>query len=175
MIPLHLSDGGLGFAFSQSCRAFIIHCCDFLIRSKFRRPRNAVERALVYPWVGVVLGSWVGIIPIALDWDRPWQVRCTWSIIHSACTNIRTGMAANPCLRCSTRLHPFFNYGCHCRSNIPESYRACLNLPGNLPLNQPCTVDATLRKDSMTPYPLLAGLQETGPRSQALLGMRSFL
>ncbi|KAJ3523288.1 hypothetical protein NMY22_g11507 [Coprinellus aureogranulatus] len=36
-------------------------------------PRNAVERALVYPWVGVMLGSWSGVIPIALDWDRPWQ------------------------------------------------------------------------------------------------------
>ncbi|KAF8153303.1 GPI biosynthesis protein family Pig-F-domain-containing protein [Crassisporium funariophilum] len=35
--------------------------------------RNAVERALVYPAVGTVVGCWVGIIPIALDWDRPWQ------------------------------------------------------------------------------------------------------
>lgn len=36
-------------------------------------PRNTVERALVYPCVGAVFGSWIGIIPIALDWDRPWQ------------------------------------------------------------------------------------------------------
>lgn len=29
---------------------------------------------MVYPAVGAVLGSWLGVIPIALDWDRPWQV-----------------------------------------------------------------------------------------------------
>lgn len=37
-------------------------------------PRNGVERALVYPAIGTVVGCWLGIIPIALDWDRPWQV-----------------------------------------------------------------------------------------------------
>ncbi|KAF8177657.1 GPI biosynthesis protein family Pig-F-domain-containing protein [Pholiota molesta] len=36
-------------------------------------PRNGVERALVFPAIGTVLGCWLGIIPIALDWDRPWQ------------------------------------------------------------------------------------------------------
>lgn len=25
-------------------------------------------------FLGGILGSWVGAIPIALDWDRPWQV-----------------------------------------------------------------------------------------------------
>jgi len=35
--------------------------------------RNPVERALVYPAVGTFIGCWIGIIPIALDWDRPWQ------------------------------------------------------------------------------------------------------
>ncbi|KIM41241.1 hypothetical protein M413DRAFT_445279 [Hebeloma cylindrosporum] len=35
--------------------------------------RNPVERALVYPAVGTLLGCWIGIVPIALDWDRPWQ------------------------------------------------------------------------------------------------------
>ncbi|KAJ3995388.1 GPI biosynthesis protein family Pig-F-domain-containing protein [Lentinula boryana] len=34
---------------------------------------NPIERAMVYPAVGAVLGSWLGTIPIALDWDRPWQ------------------------------------------------------------------------------------------------------
>jgi phosphatidylinositol glycan class F len=29
---------------------------------------------MVYPAVGVALGSWTGAFPIALDWDRPWQV-----------------------------------------------------------------------------------------------------
>ncbi|KAH7883099.1 GPI biosynthesis protein family Pig-F-domain-containing protein [Phlebopus sp. FC_14] len=36
-------------------------------------PRNAIERAIVYPAVGAVAGAWTGTIPIALDWDRPWQ------------------------------------------------------------------------------------------------------
>lgn len=35
--------------------------------------RNPLERALVYPSVGALIGAWAGIIPIALDWDRPWQ------------------------------------------------------------------------------------------------------
>ncbi|KAJ4478239.1 GPI biosynthesis protein family Pig-F-domain-containing protein [Lentinula aciculospora] len=34
---------------------------------------NPVERAVVYPAMGAILGSWLGAIPIALDWDRPWQ------------------------------------------------------------------------------------------------------
>lgn len=40
-----------------------------------RRPRTPVERALVYPAVGAVIGCWAGAIPIGLDWERPWQVR----------------------------------------------------------------------------------------------------
>jgi len=32
-----------------------------------------IDRALVYPAIGTVVGSWLGCIPIALDWDRPWQ------------------------------------------------------------------------------------------------------
>ncbi|KIK68401.1 hypothetical protein GYMLUDRAFT_35812 [Collybiopsis luxurians FD-317 M1] len=36
--------------------------------------RGPVERAMVYPAVGTIIGSWLGVIPIALDWDRPWQV-----------------------------------------------------------------------------------------------------
>lgn len=35
--------------------------------------RNAVERAVVYPVIGTMVGCWTGVIPIALDWDRPWQ------------------------------------------------------------------------------------------------------
>ncbi|KAF8727142.1 hypothetical protein AX14_004733 [Amanita brunnescens Koide BX004] len=35
--------------------------------------RNSLERVLVYPVIGVLVGSWLGAIPIALDWDRPWQ------------------------------------------------------------------------------------------------------
>ncbi|KAI1792460.1 GPI biosynthesis protein family Pig-F-domain-containing protein [Ganoderma leucocontextum] len=36
-------------------------------------PRTPVERALVYPAVGTVTGAWLGVIPIGLDWERPWQ------------------------------------------------------------------------------------------------------
>jgi len=36
-------------------------------------PRNPIERAIVYPAAGAALGCWAGVIPIALDWDRPWQ------------------------------------------------------------------------------------------------------
>ncbi|PBK63734.1 hypothetical protein ARMSODRAFT_962765 [Armillaria solidipes] len=35
--------------------------------------RTPVERAIVYPAVGTLVGCWVGAVPIALDWDRPWQ------------------------------------------------------------------------------------------------------
>ncbi|KAG2753012.1 PIG-F-domain-containing protein [Suillus brevipes Sb2] len=37
-------------------------------------PRNPIERALVYPAVATLIGAWLGALPIALDWDRPWQV-----------------------------------------------------------------------------------------------------
>jgi len=37
------------------------------------RPRTAIERAMVYPAIGAMLGCWSGAIPIGLDWDRPWQ------------------------------------------------------------------------------------------------------
>ncbi|KAJ7130358.1 GPI biosynthesis protein family Pig-F-domain-containing protein [Mycena epipterygia] len=35
--------------------------------------RTPVERAMLYPAVGTIVGCWLGAIPIALDWDRPWQ------------------------------------------------------------------------------------------------------
>ncbi|KAJ7672492.1 GPI biosynthesis protein family Pig-F-domain-containing protein [Mycena polygramma] len=35
--------------------------------------RTPVERAMLYPAVGTMIGCWLGVIPIALDWDRPWQ------------------------------------------------------------------------------------------------------
>ncbi|KAI0342377.1 hypothetical protein BDW22DRAFT_1429219 [Trametopsis cervina] len=37
-------------------------------------PRNPIERSLVYPTIGALLGCWAGVIPIGLDWERPWQV-----------------------------------------------------------------------------------------------------
>ncbi|KAH9997006.1 GPI biosynthesis protein family Pig-F-domain-containing protein [Russula vinacea] len=38
-----------------------------------REARKPHERALLYPTYGTLLGAWVGVIPIGLDWDRPWQ------------------------------------------------------------------------------------------------------
>ncbi|KAF8336581.1 GPI biosynthesis protein family Pig-F-domain-containing protein, partial [Cantharellus anzutake] len=31
------------------------------------------ERFIVYPIIGVLVGAWLAAIPLALDWDRPWQ------------------------------------------------------------------------------------------------------
>lgn len=39
------------------------------------RLTTPLERSIVYPCYFVFFGSWLGAIPIALDWDRPWQVR----------------------------------------------------------------------------------------------------
>lgn len=39
--------------------------------------RTPLERATVYPVFGSLIGAWVGVIPMALDWDRPWQVSRT--------------------------------------------------------------------------------------------------
>ncbi|TXT13027.1 hypothetical protein VHUM_01428 [Vanrija humicola] len=36
-------------------------------------PENAAERALTFGLAGTLVGAWIGAIPLALDWDRPWQ------------------------------------------------------------------------------------------------------
>ncbi|KAG8711608.1 hypothetical protein FRC11_002351 [Ceratobasidium sp. 423] len=35
--------------------------------------RSPVDRAVVFPAIGAVLGCWLGVLPMPLDWDRPWQ------------------------------------------------------------------------------------------------------
>jgi len=43
---------------------------------------NTVERTMVYQAIGTIFGSWLGNIPIALDWDRPWQA---WPLAPAFC------------------------------------------------------------------------------------------
>ncbi|CAE6535039.1 unnamed protein product [Rhizoctonia solani] len=35
--------------------------------------RSPVDRAVVFPAIGAILGCWLGVSPMPLDWDRPWQ------------------------------------------------------------------------------------------------------
>lgn len=32
-----------------------------------------LETLILYPVIGAVVGAWMGAVPLALDWDRPWQ------------------------------------------------------------------------------------------------------
>ncbi|EGG03617.1 uncharacterized protein MELLADRAFT_117286 [Melampsora larici-populina 98AG31] len=40
-------------------------------------PKNELEIVLMWPAIGTCIGTWLGGIPIPLDWDRQWQ---TWPI-----------------------------------------------------------------------------------------------
>ncbi|CAE6433589.1 unnamed protein product [Rhizoctonia solani] len=35
--------------------------------------RSPVDRAVVFPAIGAIIGCWLGALPMPLDWDRPWQ------------------------------------------------------------------------------------------------------
>ncbi|CEL54890.1 Glycosylphosphatidylinositol anchor biosynthesis protein 11 OS=Yarrowia lipolytica (strain CLIB 122 / E 150) GN=GPI11 PE=3 SV=1 [Rhizoctonia solani AG-1 IB] len=35
--------------------------------------RSPVDRAIVFPAIGAIVGCWLGVLPMPLDWDRPWQ------------------------------------------------------------------------------------------------------
>jgi hypothetical protein len=37
------------------------------------RSFSPIETALLHPAVGALGGAWIGMIPLALDWERPWQ------------------------------------------------------------------------------------------------------
>ncbi|KIK48506.1 hypothetical protein CY34DRAFT_797987 [Suillus luteus UH-Slu-Lm8-n1] len=67
-------------AYALGSPSFSSDTSSFITRLNWTRlfaelsPRNPIERALVYPAVATLLGAWLGALPIALDWDRPWQV-----------------------------------------------------------------------------------------------------
>jgi hypothetical protein len=55
---------------------------------------------MVYPVVGVALGSWIGAFPIALDWDRPWQVhQIHESLEELTLMDCASGVAFDSCVR----------------------------------------------------------------------------
>ncbi|KAM6501350.1 GPI biosynthesis protein family Pig-F domain containing protein [Amanita muscaria] len=59
-----------------------------------RSVRNSIERALVYPVTGALTGCWIGAIPIALDWDRPWQAWPLTPAYGAICGYIVASLAA---------------------------------------------------------------------------------
>jgi phosphatidylinositol glycan class F len=59
-------------SFKSGTSAFASRLAWIRLFSEFT-PRNPIETAILYPVVGAVTGAWSGAIPLALDWDRPWQ------------------------------------------------------------------------------------------------------
>ncbi|KAH9815834.1 GPI biosynthesis protein family Pig-F-domain-containing protein [Melampsora americana] len=44
-------------------------------------PKNELEIVLMWPAIGTCIGTWLGGIPIPLDWDREWQVSQTTNVL----------------------------------------------------------------------------------------------
>ncbi|KAJ7291448.1 GPI biosynthesis protein family Pig-F-domain-containing protein [Mycena rebaudengoi] len=64
--------------------------------------RTPVERAMLYPAIGAILGCWLGVIPIALDWDRPWQA---WPLTPAFCAVVGYILASLAALTASATRH----------------------------------------------------------------------
>ncbi len=62
------------FVERKQVSSFPLNLVPRLIMRLFRRTKRPAERCLLYPTYGAYLGAWLGVIPIGLDWDRPWQV-----------------------------------------------------------------------------------------------------
>ncbi|WAR57454.1 hypothetical protein PtB15_8B501 [Puccinia triticina] len=43
------------------------------------QPKNEIEVAILFPAIGACVGTWLGTIPIPLDWDQHWQA---WAITY---------------------------------------------------------------------------------------------
>lgn len=66
------------------------------------RPTSRTERALGIPALSSILGSWLGAIPIPLDWDRPWQAWPT-TLIYGTIGGFMLGMFVSLVFRTRTR------------------------------------------------------------------------
>ena len=112
-------------------RIFLVLSCSRLIKPC--RPRNSAERALVYPFLGVFLGAWAGIIPIALDWDRPWQVGDSDSSRPQGVVDAPSGMAPHPSIRSVVWIHNFLYCCCYSRRRHIRSFlKSICPKPSNL-------------------------------------------
>lgn len=56
-------------------------------------PETRLETLLLCPAVGAVLGAWAGALPMALDWDRPWQAWPLAPLVASCAGFIAGGYA----------------------------------------------------------------------------------
>ncbi|OAV88099.1 hypothetical protein PTTG_00413, partial [Puccinia triticina 1-1 BBBD Race 1] len=48
------------------------------------QPKNEIEVAILFPAIGACVGTWLGTIPIPLDWDQHWQA---WAITCLVCAS----------------------------------------------------------------------------------------
>lgn len=88
------------------------------------RPRNPIEYTMVYPAAGAFIGGWLGAIPIALDWDRPWQVRSYQSYPAYLHSFSPVGLAFDTALWESRRLHHWCTLGIYFQHNQVACRRA---------------------------------------------------
>ncbi|EIW70207.1 hypothetical protein TREMEDRAFT_30320 [Tremella mesenterica DSM 1558] len=51
----------------------ILHRYQYTKLFSYLDPETPVDRALLYPALGTMVGAWIGALPLPLDWDRPWQ------------------------------------------------------------------------------------------------------
>ena len=87
---LHVSNGAL------ECGAFAVRACrSVTLAASLRTP------SIHIPALGALIGAWLGVLPIPLDWDRPWQawpipcvvgaiVGCAVASLLAACGQKRT-------------------------------------------------------------------------------------
>ncbi|KAG5729914.1 hypothetical protein E4T56_gene16983 [Termitomyces sp. T112] len=100
VFPPVYSIGPLAF-FGNDSQALVNRLTWVRLFAEFRI-HTPVERAFVYPTIGTVLGCWVGVIPLALDWDRPWQA---WPLMPAYAAILGYVIASLLALTASTTMH----------------------------------------------------------------------